>query len=192
MAVSKRLRFEILRRDNHACRYCGGVAPAVVLTVDHVVPVALGGSDDPSNLVTACEDCNAGKAATSPGEKIVDDVAQDAVRWSNAIKRAAQIEETSKASRRLSHEDVWEYWTGLNPRWAYPTAGWEQTVDRLMDAGLGIVDIFEAIDTASSAFGVTQRNRWRYFCGICWRTIERRQEAARAILAVEEGSPPDA
>ncbi|MEU5976310.1 hypothetical protein [Streptomyces sp. NPDC047315] len=23
MAVSKRLRYEILRRDNHACRYCG-------------------------------------------------------------------------------------------------------------------------------------------------------------------------
>lgn len=26
MSVSKRLRFEILRRDNHACRYCGATA----------------------------------------------------------------------------------------------------------------------------------------------------------------------
>ena len=32
MAVSKRLRFEILRRDNHACRYCGQMAPDVKLT----------------------------------------------------------------------------------------------------------------------------------------------------------------
>lgn len=67
MTVSKRLRFEILRRDNHACRYCGGVAPDATITVDHVVPVALGGSDDPSNLVAACKDCNAGKSSVPAG-----------------------------------------------------------------------------------------------------------------------------
>lgn len=33
MAVSKRLRYEILRRDDHACRYCGDRAPDVKLTV---------------------------------------------------------------------------------------------------------------------------------------------------------------
>lgn len=58
MAVSKRLRYEILRRDNHTCRYCGATAPDVKLTVDHVVPVALGGSDVPTNLVAACDACN--------------------------------------------------------------------------------------------------------------------------------------
>lgn len=36
MAVSKRLRYEILRRDNHTCRYCGGAAPDVVLTEDAI------------------------------------------------------------------------------------------------------------------------------------------------------------
>lgn len=56
MAISKRLRFEVLRRDNHMCRYCGRGAPDVALTVDHVVPVALGGHSDPTNLVTACVD----------------------------------------------------------------------------------------------------------------------------------------
>ncbi|MGC7224589.1 HNH endonuclease, partial [Mycobacteroides abscessus subsp. massiliense] len=44
MAVTKRLRYEVLRRDNYSCRYCGRSAPEVKLTVDHVVPVALGGS----------------------------------------------------------------------------------------------------------------------------------------------------
>jgi len=38
MAVSKRLRFEILRRDDHACRYCGATAPEAKL--------AAGGSSD--------------------------------------------------------------------------------------------------------------------------------------------------
>ena len=36
--------------------------PAVVVEVDHVVARANGGSDDPSNLVTACFSCNRGKS----------------------------------------------------------------------------------------------------------------------------------
>lgn len=67
MAVSKRLRYEVLRRDNHTCRYCGATAPDVPLRVDHVTPVALGGTDTPDNLVTACEPCNSGKSSTIEG-----------------------------------------------------------------------------------------------------------------------------
>jgi 5-methylcytosine-specific restriction endonuclease McrA len=33
MPVNKRTRFEVFKRDNHTCRYCGGTAPDVVLTV---------------------------------------------------------------------------------------------------------------------------------------------------------------
>jgi hypothetical protein len=67
MAVSKRLRYEILRRDNHTCRYCGASAPDVPLRVDHVTPVALGGSDKPDNLVASCEACNSGKSSMIEG-----------------------------------------------------------------------------------------------------------------------------
>lgn len=65
MAVSRRLRFEVLRRDGHACRYCGRTAPEVQLTIDHVMPVALGGHDDLANLAAACSECNSGKGSTS-------------------------------------------------------------------------------------------------------------------------------
>jgi 5-methylcytosine-specific restriction endonuclease McrA len=61
--ISKRLRYEILRRDGHHCRYCGLGSDEVTITVDHVIPTALGGTDDPSNLVAACRDCNSGKAS---------------------------------------------------------------------------------------------------------------------------------
>lgn len=62
-SLSKKLRFQILERDNFACRYCGRGAPEYRLAVDHVMPVALGGSNHPSNLVAACAACNHGKAA---------------------------------------------------------------------------------------------------------------------------------
>jgi 5-methylcytosine-specific restriction endonuclease McrA len=59
------MRFGILQRDGFRCRYCGrpGSAPGVVLHVDHVVPVAVGGATTKDNLLTACEECNLGKAA---------------------------------------------------------------------------------------------------------------------------------
>lgn len=60
-------RFEVLKRDGFACRYCGRKAPEVTLHVDHVVPRAKGGSDDPSNLVAACSACNQGKGVKSLG-----------------------------------------------------------------------------------------------------------------------------
>jgi hypothetical protein len=89
MAVSKRLRFEVLRRDGHACRYCGATAPESKMTIDHVVPESLGGSDDPTNLVTACSDCNGGKSSIPADAALVADVAADAERWSAAIKEVA-------------------------------------------------------------------------------------------------------
>jgi hypothetical protein len=64
-SLSLRLRFQVLARDGFRCRYCGARAPFVVLHVDHRIAVALGGSDDFDNLVTACSGCNFGKGARS-------------------------------------------------------------------------------------------------------------------------------
>jgi hypothetical protein len=54
-----RLRAFIFSRDGNVCQYCGSSEPP--LHCDHVVPVVLGGSDDPSNLTTACKLCNLSK-----------------------------------------------------------------------------------------------------------------------------------
>lgn len=81
MAVSKRLRFETFRRDIFTCHYCGASAPDVVLTIDHILPKTLGGTDAPDNLVTACADCNSGKTSTKPDEQIAASVSAEAKRW---------------------------------------------------------------------------------------------------------------
>ena len=61
--IPKRTRFEIFKRDSFKCQYCGKAAPEVILEIDHVVPVAHGGTNDITNLVTACRECNNGKGA---------------------------------------------------------------------------------------------------------------------------------
>lgn len=65
--TSKSLRFRILVRDRFRCVYCGASAKdgKTKLEVDHVKPRARGGKTDPSNLVTSCEPCNAGKSDTT-------------------------------------------------------------------------------------------------------------------------------
>lgn len=64
ITIPRDLRFGILYRDGFSCRYCGGRPPRKELRVDHIVPIDAGGAlTDPENLITACNDCNAGKAA---------------------------------------------------------------------------------------------------------------------------------
>jgi 5-methylcytosine-specific restriction endonuclease McrA len=63
--VALRLRWQVLRRDNFTCRYCGASAESAELHVDHVISRADGGSDEIGNLVTACIPCNLGKGSES-------------------------------------------------------------------------------------------------------------------------------
>jgi 5-methylcytosine-specific restriction endonuclease McrA len=58
------LRFTIFRRDSYRCGICGAsAADGVCLEVDHKVPVAKGGGNQPANLWTLCSKCNHGKGA---------------------------------------------------------------------------------------------------------------------------------
>lgn len=58
-ALSIRKRFLVFKRDKYRCRICK--ATGVELEVDHIVPVAEGGSDALDNLQTLCFRCNRGK-----------------------------------------------------------------------------------------------------------------------------------
>lgn len=67
--LSKKTRFEVFKRDKFTCQYCGRMAPDVILEVDHIKPVAEGGTNKLLNLITSCRDCNRGKGKV----KLTDD-----------------------------------------------------------------------------------------------------------------------
>ena len=60
-SISKKIRFEVFKRDKFTCQYCGGKAPSILLEIDHIKPIASGGDNGILNLVTSCFDCNRGK-----------------------------------------------------------------------------------------------------------------------------------
>lgn len=187
MAVSKRLRYEILRRDNHTCRYCGAAAPGVPLTVDHVVPATLGGSDESSNLVTACRDCNSGKAASSPDSPIVAEVDARALLWSTAMQIAADERAAAFAhqvevnSQFIAKWNAWHWtdWRGDEHHVTIP-GNWHVSVQQFLAAGLTMDDLHELVDVAMNA---RTDDEWRYFCGCCWRRVREAQARAAAITA---------
>lgn len=63
--VPAKLRWQVLRRDEFRCRYCGASSGSSELHVDHVLSRADGGRDTIDNLVTACIECNLGKGSDS-------------------------------------------------------------------------------------------------------------------------------
>lgn len=89
MAIGKRKRFEIFKRDSFTCQYCGKSAPDTILHVDHIQPTSKGGSDNITNLITSCRDCNLGKSNI----ELSDDTA--------IKKRKAQLDELQERREQL-------------------------------------------------------------------------------------------
>lgn len=196
MSVSKRLRYEILRRDNHTCRYCGGTAPDVKLTVDHVLAVALGGSDDPSNLVAACKDCNAGKAASNPDEPLLNQVSESALRWAKAVQIASDTalgEYLTIQDARDTFNAAWNSWTcrGSNRPVPLPPT-WINSIDCLRARGLPPEILEECVRITMSRSGINLNERFKYFCGVAWKKVRQIDEGALAIYSFGDPDVPDA
>lgn len=99
--ISKKMRFEVFKRDKFTCQYCGAQAPEVVLEVDHIVPISQGGTNDIMNLVTSCFDCNRGK-----GKKVLSDdsTVKKAKRQADMMQeRKEQVEMIAEWQQEMLH-----------------------------------------------------------------------------------------
>lgn len=164
-STGKRVRFEILKRDGFRCRYCGVTATATLLHVDHVVPVAEGGTDDPSNLVTACPDCNLGKSSVSLDESLLPNQTPT----EDMIEHAEQLRAYLAAARERD--------AAIAEMAAYVTETWKAHVSSYMQRGLevqlpglirdrGLDDVLDAIYAVGRSTANSADHRTRYFFGV--------------------------
>ena len=62
----------LFARDHYRCQYCGRTTaelrPRESLTRDHLIPLSRGGTNEWTNVVTACSSCNTRKANRMPSE----------------------------------------------------------------------------------------------------------------------------
>lgn len=108
--LSKRTRFEIFKRDGFRCTYCGSTPSDGPLHVDHVVPVAEGGSNDPSNLVTACASCNLGKSAVPLGMVLPSVNPDSALEHAEQLAAWVRSQQAVIDARRESEQQMVDFW----------------------------------------------------------------------------------
>lgn len=97
--LSNKIRFEVFKRDNFTCQYCGKSASEVVLNVDHIEPISEGGTNDLFNLITSCFECNNGKR-----DKKLDDKSELEKQHNELVilnERKKQIEQMMEWKKEL-------------------------------------------------------------------------------------------
>lgn len=173
MALSKRTRFEVLRRDGFRCTYCGAAPTEKELHVDHVVPVALGGGDLPNNLTTACADCNLGKASTSPSEVTVAAVSQTVATVAATRERVIELANAQADALDEYEFQVLAIWDSYVPQYRHgyahpPEFGY---IDNWFKAGIPLGVVEKGIRVAVGTSHIAWPGKARYAAGVIRNTM---------------------
>jgi len=174
-SISKKLRFEIFKRDDFTCQYCGSHPPSIILHIDHIVPVKEGGDNDMDNLITSCSSCNLGKSANS-----LSNIPMSLKEKSDLIKESeAQIKAYSKVMQdkkdRL-YSEKWKIAAILENKEIIKTSNSHtlKTIEQFLNR-LVYFEVEDAAEIAFNKYPNFDYDRFRYFCGICWNKIKDEQ-----------------
>lgn len=168
IGIPKMLRFEVFKRDGFCCQYCGAHPPSVKLHVDHIVPVAFGGTNDIDNLVTACEPCNLGKGARSLSV-VPQSLAEKAIEVAEREEQLRGYSAVLEAKRQRLEDDTWRVLDVM-----YPSMNSVQRCDfssvKVFIEKLGVHAVLESAEIAVSS-SVPFKRMFSYFCGVCWNKV---------------------
>ena len=106
--VAPGTREAVFRRDGYRCQMCGASRDnGAELELDHITPVAKGGTNDIDNLQTLCKECNRNKAdlILPSGLKIDIEIKQNEL---NTLTRLIQ-ENKDKLKRATNENDELEF-----------------------------------------------------------------------------------
>lgn len=169
--ISKKTRFEVFKRDGFVCQYCGAHPPAVILEPDHINPVCNGGGNDMDNLVTYCFDCNRGKSGNllTVVPKSLKDKATEIQEREDQITGYREI---MQASIDRIEDDMWRVADALYHEASVKGTrrDWLQSIKMFLTK----IDYYEVLDAAEIARAnkpYSDRQRFAYFCGICWNKV---------------------
>lgn len=171
--ISKKLRFDVFKRDGFQCTYCGEAPPKVTLEIDHIEPVSKGGTNDINNLVSACFDCNRGKRnvrLTKKPNKTPENIAI-------LEEQEEQLKEYQKLIKKISRRinaDIKNI-DGIYKK-AYPGYGFSEifktvSIKRFLSL-LVKEEIIDALNISISRFPNDSTQVLSYFCGVCWGKIK--------------------
>ena len=192
--IRNRTRFDVFKRDGFACQYCGRSPPEVLLEIDHIIPVREGGGNDAANLLTACFECNRGKAANSLSV-IPKSLSEQAAEMAERERQIAAYRETIANRLERIENDAWIVAETLFPGCSENARGirrdWLRGIKHFNEK-LPIDFVLNAAELAIARKPYSEKQCFLYFCGICWRKIrEENLEQARAELSEQDTERKD-
>lgn len=177
-AISKKLRFEVFKRDGFICQYCGAHPPTVILHVDHILAVAEGGKNNIDNLVTSCLSCNLGKGARSL-QSIPQSLQEKALDIAEKEAQVRGYHEIIESRVNRIEQESWRVADVFNPNNStdgYSRANF-QSIKRFVEQ-LGVHDVVDSAEIAMEKGLRTDKKTFAYFCGVCWKRIRKTQDGA--------------
>jgi hypothetical protein len=99
MAISLSMRETVLFAWGHKCFYCGRAAQVV----DHIIPLNKEGTDNASNLVAACNECNTAKSDLWLPKHVLEEALEAASRLAPFVIMA---EERYRAARKDAEDRI--------------------------------------------------------------------------------------
>ena len=173
MAISKKIRFEVFKRDGFQCAYCGKTPPEVSLEVDHVQPKSKGGSDDINNLLTACFNCNRGKSNVEL-EKMPNKLNDNIEILKEKEEQLKEYRKYILKIRARIENDIDQVKAEFVQYFSEQrfTPQYRLSIKRFLE----ILDLYVVIDAMNRACLKKDysTDAWSYFCGICWNIIKDR------------------
>lgn len=172
MAITKKIRFEVFKRDGFQCAYCGKTPPEVALEVDHIEPKSKGGSDDINNLVTACFDCNRGKSNIHL-DKIPNKINENVEILKEKEEQLKEYRKYVLKIRQRVEKDIDKIEKEFQKYFNYSFNDKFRLSIKTFAESLDLYIIIDAMNQA--CLMIDEPNRaLQYFCGICWNKIKGR------------------
>ena len=172
MGISKKIRFEIFKRDGFKCAYCGKAPPAVTLELDHIEPKAKGGKDDINNYLTACFDCNRGKRDILL-EKIPAKLQENLEVLKEKEEQLSEYRKfVAKIDRRVLKDisEVNAIYSEQYPGWEFSDQFNNVSLRRFLQL-LPKHLVIESLRISLSKWPESKDKVIPYFCGVCWNKI---------------------
>lgn len=171
-SISKKTRFEVFKRDSFTCVYCGNTPPAVVLELDHIIPVSKNGKNDIDNYATSCFECNRGKGARELTElpKTVQEKHKDGLEREEQLKAFKKFITVVKRRKTQDINKISSIFSDEFPE--------RELTDRFKRTSVGMFleklpfhEVEEAMYLSCDRID-NPPDAAKYFCGVCWRKVK--------------------
>ena len=174
-SLSKKVRFEIFKRDGFCCQYCGAKPPKIPLEVDHILPVSKGGGNEDYNLITSCFDCNRGKSNKELSISPISTI-KKAEKMKIAQLQYKEIQKLLKKEKEIIESQIQEVEDVLNR--FYEDKCFSDKFRVSVKTFLLKLEVSEVCDSMEKACCKMRniRDVIPYFCGICWNKIKERAD----------------